>query len=449
MRYFVFGFLILFGFFHRITGSEFWPITISRTWLHPERFEMSMLQKPLLTFLLSIFHIFSFSDVVHLIIVKIVFAIISSIGLFAYAYYVYQTHEPKKTSDFNIVAWICLGLFAVSPVFQANFSSVRSDQLACVFFSFFLIFCYRKNLKFSLLCLVLLPFLGIKEIIFLVPGTVFLALEFRNVFTKRSLLFIGMTVVAALVWSIALNLDALFYLQETFQNTDLFARYGNRIFFFEYPMLIVGLISAVYFIFRTDKKYFSISVVSILFLLILMALPQSFEFFVASVVPFIYIPVLLMFLQLWKRYKIVICAAVFSQLAFVSWVKLSTGELFYESNLQQLHYISQASALLHKNRLSYLDGEGILPKQTYVPCFASPLDSIANQGCIDMLKRNRPDVVIVTNRLIAIGEIIFTLLHDDYTQVYPNLYMLNEYVTEDVKARINLKGEMGLPILIF
>lgn len=450
MKYLVFIFLILFGVFHRITSSEFWPITISRTWLHPDHFEMSMLQKPLLTFILAFFHIFSFSDVNHLVMVKIFFSTLAAIGVFAFAYFVHQTDTPNKKIDLNTIALTGLSLFLISPVFQNSFTSVRSDQIACVFFSFFLIACGQKRLKLSLACLILIPFLGIKEILFLIPGSLYFAFTFKSRFNKRTLFFIGLTAFAALVWAIALNLDAFFYLQETFQNTDFLARYKTYIFQLEYPALVSSFFAAAYLLLRADKKQAPLGALSIVFLLILAALPQSFEFFVASIVPFIYLPLFLVSLSIWKKSKPIVLSALLAQLIFVGWMKMTSGGgIFYESNFTQLRYISKASSLLHTNKLTYLDGEGILPKQTYLPCFSSPLDSIANQGCIDMLKRNRPDVVIMTNRLMAIGEVIFTLVQNDYTQIYPNLYMLNEYVTEDVKRRINLNSDIGLPVIIF
>lgn len=449
MRYLIFGFLILFGLFHRITSSEFWPITISRTWLHPDRFEMSMLQKPLLTFVLSLFHIFSFSDVVHLILVKIFFSTLGAIGLFTLSYFVQKLNEPDKNPAFNPVAYLGLALFLTSPVFQTNFFSIRSDQMACLVFSFFLVFALRRNIRPALICLLILPFLGIKEILFLIPGSLYFYFQFKTYFTRRVKLFVALGSAAALIWAVAINMSAIFYLHETFESTDYLTRYISHTFILEYPLLILSLISAIYFIFRPDKTYRSISLVSLLFLAILMTLPQSFDFFIASVVPFIYIPALLAALRIYRSYPKALLSALCVQIIFIVTWKLSANEVLYASNSTQLSYIAKASALVHKNRLTYLDGEGILPTQTYLPCFTSPLDSIANQGCLDMLNRNHPDVVIVTNRLMILGNVIFNLVQKDYTQIYPNLFIRNEYVTEDVKSRIDLGADVGLPIIIF
>lgn len=449
MRYLIFGFLILFGLFHRITSSEFWPITISRTWLHPDRFETSLLQKPLLTLVLSLFHIFSFSDVAHLILVKIFFATLAAAGLFALFYFVRQLNEPATTPSFNLVAYLAAAFFLMSPVFQANFFSVRSDQMACVVFSFFLVFALRRHIKPALICLLIIPLMGIKEILFLIPGSLYFYLQFKPYFTSRIKLLIFLGGAAALVWAIALNMSALFYLHETFDNTFYLTRFNSRTFISEYPLLLLSFVAALYFIFRADKTFRPISLVSVLFLAILLSLPQSFDFFIASVVPFIYIPFFLASLHIYRRHRKIVFTVFCTQALFAVSLKLYWNEPLYISNSVQLGYIAKASALIHKNRLTYLDGEGILPTQTYLPCFTSPLDSIANQGCIDMLNRNHPDVVIVTNRLMILGDIVFRLIEKDYTQIYPNLFMRNEYVTEDVKERINLSAELGLPIMIF
>jgi hypothetical protein len=449
MRYLVFGFLILFGLFHRITSSEFWPITISRTWLHPDRFEMSMLQKPLLTFVLSLFHIFSFSDVVHLILVKIFFATLGAAGVFALYYFVRRLAEPEKTFGFDAVALPALALFLMSPVFQTNYFSIRSDQMACVMFSFFLLFAERRNLRPALICLLIIPFMGIKEILFLIPGSVYFYFQFKSHFTRQVKIFVALGSGTALIWVLALNVSSVFYLSETFSKTELLSRYSSRSYIFEYPLLILSTLAAFYFIARKDKTFLPISVSSLLFLAILLALPQSFDFFIASVVPFIYIPLFLKGIQIYHSRPRLVLIAISAQLVFTASLKLYDNVPLYFSNSVQLSYIAKASALIHKNRLSYLDGEGILPTQTYLPCFASPMDSAANRGCLDMLSRNLPDVVIVTNRLMIVGDTVFEIVQKNYTQIYPNLFMKNEYVTEDVRSRINLGAEVGLPILIF
>ncbi len=410
---------------------------------------MSMLQKPLLTLVLSLFHIFSFSDVVHLILVKIFFATMGSLGLFALFYFVRRLLNPEKPVNYNAVALPAFAFLLTSPVFQTNYFSIRSDQMACVIFSFFLVFAERRNLKQALICLLIIPFMGIKEILFLAPGLVYFYFQFRPYFTKRVFLFIALASGAALIWAVALNVSALFYLSETFKNTDMFYRYTSRTFVLEYPLLILSFVSALYFILRKDKKYLPISFSALLFGILLAGLPQSFDFFIASVVPFIYLPLFLAGLHLYSRYPKTVLLTLCAQIVFVTGIKLSDKEPLYDSNSLQLSYIAKASALVHKNRLTYLDGEGILPTQTYLPCFASPLDTMANRGCLDLLKNNEPDVVIVTNRLMILGDGIFKIIQQNYTQIYPNLFMKNEYVTEDVKSRINLSGDMGLPILIF
>lgn len=446
MKYLIFTFFVVFGLFHKISSSEFWPITISRTWLHPDRFETSMFQKPLLTFFLAFFHLLNVSDVAHLIIVKFFFSLFTAVGLFSFSYFVLRFHDSKKKPDLTSVAVLSLLFFICAPTFQENFFSVRSDQAAFVLFVLFLNLCQSGFIRLSALCLLIIPLMGIKESLFLLPGALYYASQFNHLLTKRVLFYGCLFSAAVLIWAFALNLDALNYLGNTYEEAT-FSRFASPTFISESTLLAGALISWIYFFSKKNKRMYPLCGVSMLLALALFLIPQSFDFFVASLIPFIYLPLILMLLQTLPEKKLL--ALTTAHVLFVIATRYTFDIQFYQTNLTQLKFISKISDVVHRNKLTYLDGIGILPKQTYLPCFVSPLDAMANNYCISLLKEKKPDVVIITNRLLGLGDQIFQLVQNGYTQLYPNFYVLNEYVTDEMKKQQDLSDKNGVPVFIF
>ena len=439
--------MILFGTFFRISSSEFWPITASKTWLTPNFFEHSLLQKPLLTSFLALFHLLPLSDVSHLILVKFVFSFFGVCGIWSLAvFYLSQLNVAEKAYSFYL-SLTALAVAIASPTVLIHYFSVRSDQLAAMFFSFFILFCYQKKIRLSLLCLFLIPLAGIKELLFLPAGLLVFYLTFRERFGKKHLFFVVYGMLSILVWFAAYNVNAFYYLLETFKNSDLsILRISKEILFVEALALFLTTAAIIYIFIKSIKDLYAYAFVSIYFVLTILIIPQSFSFFISSLLPFIFIPTGLVIIRLQKKYAYTfLTLPVIFIYAFS--VKNAYGNLNYISNIDQLAYIETTSKILKTHQLSYLDGSGILPRQQHYPCFASPDDLIANTSCMERIKNQTLDSIILTSRLLYLGNDVFNVLSANYTQIRPGFWVHNKKINVSILREQSLDDKQ-LPTLV-
>lgn len=429
-----------------ITSSEFWPITISKTWLIPSHFETSMLQKPLLTLFLAFFHLIKMPDVLHLAIIKLIFSAFCTFGLFVFIKFILKKtgHNPNDHLFMNIIA----GMFALSsPTFIAYFFSVRSDQVACALFSMFLLFCEDKKPRAAIAALALIPLFGIKEILFLIPGSIYYVLSFKFSFGRKSMMYLAGLALTALVWIVALNIPKLFYVFEAYEGTNYFERFNT--FYYKHEMFLVctSVLAAGYIFWCRQKNYYKEAGLALMFLVLLLVFPQSYYFFMASLLPFIYLPLFLVVLKA-DLHQFAKLGLIGVQVLFVLYGKLTFESKFFDSVLDQYQNINRASKFITKHKFNYLDGMGILPQQKFYPCFVSPFDREAIANCLR--PTTYPDVVIITNRLATLGTPVFDLVQSKYTQVLPNIWVLNSSMNEDVKKDTDLSMHgIPLPILTF
>jgi len=429
-----------------ITSSEFWPVTISKTWLTPSQFETSMLQKPLLTLVLSFFHLIKMPDVVHIAIVKLIFSAFCVYGLYQFVRFVLKRcgHNPKDLLLVNIIA----GLFALSsPTFIAYFFSIRSDQVACVLFSLFLVFCEDKRPRSALAALALIPLFGIKEILFLIPGTIYYMVSFNFTFSRKGLIYLAGVSFTALVWAVALNIPFLYYLFEAYEGTNYFSRFDTFYYKHEMYLLCTSFLAAIYLIATRQKDHYKDAGLGLMFIVLLLAFPQSYYFYMASMVPFIYLPLFIVLLKA-NLNQYAKFGLIGVQIVFVLYGKLTLQSKFFDSVFDQYGNIIRASSFVEKHHFTYMDGMGILPQQKFYPCFVSPFDHQSKLNCLNPLKS--PDVIIVTNRLMGAGQGIFDMVQQKYTQILPNIWVLNSSVSESIlkEKDLSLRG-LPLPILIF
>ena len=204
------------------------------------------------------------------------------------------------------------------------------------------------------------------------------------------------------------------------------------------------LVTIFNFVRRTHLIY---SLTSLYFVLILFLFPQSTSFFVASIAPFIYLPLLIFMNNSTYAFpfkKVLIFVQVIYLGAFFHFFP----RVLYHSNFEQFLYIKQTSQLLTENNFSYLDGMGIFSKNKFIPCFVSPNDDFSNGFCISSINEATPDVVIVTSRLIHFGSELFTTLEKNYSQIFPNLWIKNDKITKEISDSIDL-NKRPVPVLTF
>jgi hypothetical protein len=449
MRYFLWLLLYVYGLLYHITSSEFWPVTISKTWFTPEAFEYSMLQKPLLSLFLALFHLLPLNDVIHIFLVKTVFAVLGITALTYFCHFILELsgYQHRKIQKSDLAALMAFVLVCASPLIRTNFFSIRSDQVAFLFFSLFLVFCIRRQFWPALVTLVLIPCAGIKEIIFLLPGGIYFFWSFRNTISPKVLLFATLSSLCVLIWAIALNMNSVFYLLQTYYGTDYSLRFGKLALLSDIHLLFLSFAGIIFVFLKGLKKYYGLCWLALSSAFFIACLPQATPFFLASVLPLSLLPASALIFELKSVFLKIASALVLIgwSLGFAVHFKLP----LHISNIQQLWFIEIASKIVASNDLSYLDGQGVLPRQKFIPCFVSPNDEVANNGCREWLTENKSDVLIITNRLASLGAIAFRATESGYTQVYPNFWVKNEKMNPLIKAKIELSGSKPLPIIIF
>lgn len=441
--------LLLFGCFYRITASEFWPITVSKTWFTPQQFEFSMLQKPLLTVFLAFFHLLPLSDIAHLLVVKLVFSLLGVCGIWALINFLLEISEVPVPQKDKYLAFGILALTLLSPTILSHFFSVRSDQLATTFFSFFLLFSNRKKLVPSLIFLSLIPLAGIKEVFFLPAGLLVFYFHFKHLLSRKFLFFSFFAMFAAFVWLIAYNIPALYYFVETYEQTDLsLARLSSYILKIESLSILLALLSGLYIFKKSLKPLYPYVLNSLYFILVILIIPQSYSFLIGSLLPFILVPLgLVLFLN--HERKILLLSSLAVMFFYTLTVRYNHNAFLYSSSFKQLEYINTVSEIIAKNNLHYLDGIGILPRQAHYPCFASPNDLVANASCLDRIERQPLDSIIITSRLMYVGEQVFKVVDTSYEQILPNFWVNKSKLSDGILKNKNISADISPAFILF
>lgn len=449
LHHYVLSALVLFGCFYRITASEFWPITISKTWLTPQLFEFSMLQKPLLTAFLASFHLLPLTDISHLLAVKLVFSFFGACGIWALINFLLDISKVDSTQKDKYLGFGALALTLLSPTILSHFFSVRSDQLATTFFSFFLMFSYRKKLALSLICLGLIPLAGIKEVFFLPAGLFIFYFNFKHLLSRKFLFFSFYAMFTVFVWLVAYNIPALYYFIETYEQTNLsLTRLSSYILKIESLSILLTLLSGAYIFKKSLKHLYPYVFSSLYFILVIVVIPQSYSFLIGSLLPFILVPLALVLLQNRER-KILLFSPLSVIFVYTLVVRYNHNAFPYSSSFKQLDYISTVSEIISKNNLHYLDGVGILPRQGHYPCFASPNDQVANTSCLDRIERQALDSIIITSRLMYVGEQVFKVSDKNYEQILPNFWVHKDKINAGILAYKNTNAEISPAFILF
>jgi hypothetical protein len=445
MKYVFWLALFAYGFFFHISSSEFWPVTISKTWFVGS-FESSMLQKPLFTFFLSLVHFIPLTDSAHLYLVRAFFCILGLCSLILYSQLLNQINH-KNRPNFN--GLIPLAFVILSPTLLHNFFNIRSDQTALLAFMLFIIFLIKKRPFISFLAMLSIPLLGIKETIFIIPAVFLYFKEFSHLLRRKQIYYLMATMAAIFIWIIALNIPGLMYFMQNLKHAESFKSITTDYLKYEFLLLLFSFFAAVYCVLKNIYRTYAF--LSLYFSLLIFTMPQAFSFFIASVLPFVYLPLFLIVIKYIRTHTLKVMAVITAQVLWVGW-QLAFGSLdIYRSNIAQFNFIEKTSVLLQKQNYTYLDGMGIFPRQRLTPCFASPNDEASNGNCVEKLERATADIVIITHRLFSLGQIVFTETERNYTQIRPNVWVRQNNLNSDVKKDIDLQinQNQSLPLLLF
>lgn len=410
-----------------------------------------MLQKPLFTLFLSLFHLLPLSDFAHILLCKAVFASLGVAGLYIFIKFVVKLTGMELTNFQKSLLAIILTL--ASPSILDNFFSIRTDQVCFLIFGLFLIFnLQKKKWLLSLAMIVLLPLIGVKEFVFVLPALFILSArdidKFKNLKTLYKF-YVVAALAASFVWVIGLNIPALSYLAETYKLSD-FPNVSLKNFLTSDFLLLISTLGSCFLIFKLEHlaAFRLYAACSLYFLISCFLLPQSYSFYIASLAPFIYLPI---FIILFKttlfsyRQKL---SFITLQIMAVMLFRIYNNQNFYNPIYSQLRFIKAVAPILENNNLSYTDGMGVFPRQNFSRCFISPDDTGANSNCLKQIIEKRSDAVIVTGRLFYLGEIVFKSIEIDYEQILPNVWIKKEKINSEIEAKKDLLFSV-LPLVIF
>lgn len=448
-RYLVYLIAIAYGFLANTTSSEFWSITISKTWLIFFNVEPSLLQKPIFSFFLSTFHFLPLNSYFHILLVKFVFATIGAVSIWFFIKLI-STVAARKLSYFeeSILAII---LLCLSPIFAGNFFRIRSDQLTFLFFTLLLYFSHKKKFKNSIIFFVLISLTAVKNIIFIVPCLIIFVDDFnllKRRYSKLTLMNISLFLIAALFWLYIINQDALYYLIQTHKSINFPTDHLKIYLKSEFLLILPSIILSIYILalkkYREFKRY---SLLNLYFFIAILIMPQSFSFYIASINLFVYLPLILFIIKIkWPKY--ILISYLMIQLTITFWSKQNII-YNYSTHLNQTKFISLISQFAEKYDMTYLDGMGLLPRNNFIACFVSPDDTFSNQHCISKLTDSTPDIIIVTSRLFYLGESIFKIIELNYDQLGPNIWVKKTKITPDVKESAKIFETNLIPMILF
>lgn len=451
--------LVIYGIAYHISSSEFWPITVSKTWWTPSAFELSQLQKPLFTLLLATLHLLPLGDVTHLYLAKILFSLLGALSLY---YYVKNTSLIAKVDlSPRIEAILLVILVALSPVILHNFFRIRSDQLTFLFAMLAVHSALKKRPLKSLLTTLLIPLISIKSILLLLPLSFILWPHFRKYFGNISKIWklnVVLAMSAALAWIIGMNLSSLLYLLDSY-NSAYPSLYLQNYVHQEFSWILLSVIAIVFSFVKMHADLRPFSAAAIASVLLILIIPQSHPYYIATLAPFLYWPLIIFVSrQLYsersahskRHYATALVMLSIFQFSVLAYSGQQNRLSWIHRNNEQFVYINKASALFEKHPdWNYLDGMGILPTRRFIRCFVSPYDDQSNNSCRQSLHSNpEPDVIIITQRLSSLGNDIFQQVESDYIQMIPNFWVHKRHQAEISDRDIELLN-IPLPVLIF
>lgn len=433
-----------------IHSSEFWSIYVSKSMANTDLSQV-VLMKPLFHFFLYLFHLLPLNDVQHLISVKFFFAIFGTAQLFLIVAILKNlTHEKKLIS----IESLCLILIGFTSIyFLQNFFRVRTDQV-CV--TLFLLFIYLNSktkftLKQHVLFLILYPLIGLKGILFSLLHSVQLALNYKKeLFNTKYLLITLLSFLSIIIWTIVLGWNSITYLIYT---TDSFATYFHSLLEWgksDWVLIVFPLLSIFhsgYQIFIEQKLKVNLSILSTASLILILLYPQKNNYFLASFIPvlllntvsFLFYLFQIVFKQSKFKYTITSFFVIFICTKFVFYYQTSP----YRSNFEQIKFIGALSKIIKSNHYTYIDGFGAMPRQNNLNCFVSPGDTISNQNCKNLITEGKPDVVIVTQRLLSLMQDYqsFSLQYKDHD--------FNVFINKNTSDKVHKLQNIGPALMIF
>lgn len=439
-----------------ISHSELWSITSAKLLGSFEPEALIVYIRPLYYAFLKIPYYLPLSDVQHVVTARFQFGLLAFINFllsyklakllstnrssavfysfFLLTFHVYFYNTYRVRSDFLCELFTLIGLIKILtpekkyikvlnvdltlPVVSllASLSTPKSIYSILLLCFIFIVYNYQKKSLFNL----------IKEctLNFLAPAYLLLA---SSLFTTSP--STSFNDLFAVVMNYYLN-----SLKNSWAKDSFSALYRSlQINFLQYILIISGLV--LYFK-KPEQKSLKGNLISSIFFFnffILIFHPERWDYFIASIVPYLAAPSIFVFAQIKRPHAKLLLAAV---LLFTP-LYMTHFRSWWHSNKRELENIATLSRVLKPYpNWQYFDATGSLPRHNVGLRFLGPNDPAGNSYTIDYVENERPEVIFKTPKLEHGGADLVIILYKNYTEVLPGLWVLTP-LSSNIQQTLN------------
>ncbi len=433
-----------------VSHSEFWAIS-SATLLGSTLHEAMVLNlKPVFYLFLQIPYYFNLQSPAHVVFARMQFGLLAFINLIL----IYRLIRTLNWS--RLCAAFYCGFLLTFHVYFYNFYRVRADFITLFFLLLILERLVRPRVhliqKFGFDPFVpVLVFLlslstpkAVYSILWICCAYAFLnwhKLKVWKIF--RQLLFYFLLPASALVLGrqilgigsdfieniYALAINYHFNSLENIWEAENFSAVVRslRINFLQYFVILVGIL--LFFLKRRFKSK-ERKLALLLFCLsgvTLLIHPERWDFFIASLIPFLGLPGIFVFESIgknWQKITLVV-ALIWTPLHmtyYTGWWFSNQGQL---KNVEQVEFIME-----HFPGALLFDATGVAPRVDNLLWFLGPYDVPGNRKTLKVVEQIRPEVILFTPKLRFGGPELIIILNKHYNEVRPNLWVSNKFAPE-------------------
>ncbi len=461
------AFLILFVYMavnSFVSHSELWAITSARLFGDLTDKSLIIYTKFLFYSVLSLPYQFTLSDGTHIQMARFLFGLIAWVCLMLTGRLAFLLTKSRGLS-------LTFLMFLVSiQVYTCNIFRVRADILGHFLMLTTLLYIVKKSQSPSkiklfdtrLFFLVVLVAATTAKSVYLVIGLAFFY-WFSAVKKQRSQkvylrLLIHFGAPFYLVISIGtlltlINPDfsnifaiALNYYVNSFESAWLLKSF-NAVFrslqinWFNYVLILLGVVQILRSK-RLRKQYAAQSclLLAAFSLLTIIIHPERWDYFLATQVPLLSLPVLFLFQNLSSvKKKIVLLSVTFCIPAYMTFF-----EPWWFSNEEQLRVIKQLSGILQAHPgAQYFDSTGALPTQPSLLWYMGPNDQGSVRNAMKNLRKTPPEFIFRTPHLSYADPDMAVFLFRNYDEVSHHIWVRNDFVKSLDRDRLPTHG---LPI---
>lgn len=430
-----------------ISHSEFWAISSAKLLGMTSHESLIVYARPFYYFVLSVPYAFKLGNVDHILFARLLFAVLAFLHFFlswklslklnksrwssflflifilsfhVYTYNIFRIRSDLLCQVLTLAAFLRILKLQTQPkprfkydpyiiLFSFLISLTTPKSLyAVLWLCAFYVFTKRKNTnRMNLLRDILFLFLGPAYILILIAVVSgFFFPDIDNIF--------------AITLSYYLNSFSHYLSWESLTAVIRSA----KINILHYVVIFTGIGLAI-----KSRSSLSESQKSLLFIfslsfLTLVLHPERWDYFIASIAPYLALPALFTFnfLEKTKLKALFLLPLIwfpFHTTYYTSWL--------YE-NKEQLSAIQSLESLLRDNKPGrYFDGTGILPRENSILWFLGPGDPENNKNTLNSIKQIQPEFIFRTPKLRHSGPEMIIFLHKNYQEEVEGIWVKKDF----------------------